>query len=510
MVQKGQTMKFEDDAFISYAHLDNQALVEGGRGWVANLHRALEIRLGERLGKKPQIWRDPKLRGNDELTATLVERLQRVAILIAVVSPPYIRSEWTRKELHEFCKATEQQSGIRKRGRIFKVVKMPVPVPTHPPELQPLLGYEFFTVDPETGNVYELNEVFGQAAQRDFWMRVDDLAQEMSDMLEELGTSPGDVQLPPAPLATVFLAETTSDLREHRETIRRDLQQHGYIVLPAAPLPQAVADAEAAIRADLTQCRMSIHLFGKNYGVIPEGSEQSVLELQNELAIEQAAAAGLCRLLWIRPGLDVTDERQRMVLDRLRNDPRLEEGADLLETFLEDFRTQIRTRLDALNKPIPVKESIQPAVLPCPVASSEIRTVYLIYDQRDADDVRPWCDALFREQFEVLEPKFEGDEAEVRGYHEDNLRACDGVLVFYGAANEMWVRRKQRELQKIAGYGRTKAPPAVAICVLPPDSAEKEHFRTHEGLVIRPGSSCALELLAPFISRLRGAEDVKD
>ncbi len=505
-------MKFEDDAFISYAHLDNQALVEGGRGWVANLHRALEIRLGERLGKKPQIWRDPKLRGNDELTETLVERLQHVAALIAVVSPPYIRSEWTRTELREFCKATEQQSDIHlhHRARIFKVVKMPVPVPTHPPELQPLLGYDFFTVDPETGNVYELNEVFGQAAQRDFWMRVDDLAQEMSALLEELGAVPGDVRPLPMPRATVFLAETTSDLREQRETIRRDLQQHGHTVLPAAPLPDAAADAEAAIRADLTRCRMSIHLFGRNYGLIPEGSAQSVLELQNELAIEQAAAGGLCRLLWIRPGLDVADERQRMVLERLRNDPRLEEGADLLETFLDDFRTLICTRLDALNKPVPAKESPLPAVPESTVAPSEIRSVYLIYDQRDADVVRPWCDGLFREQFEVLDAKFEGDEAEVRGYHEDNLRACDGVLVFYGAANEMWVRRKLRELQKIAGYGRTKAAPAVAICVLPPDTVEKEHFRTHEALVIRPGSSCSPELLAPFISRLRGAEDLKD
>jgi hypothetical protein len=503
-------MKFEDDAFISYAHLDNQALVEGGKGWVANLHRALEIRLGERLGKKPQIWRDPKLRGNDVFSETLVERLKHVAALVAVVSPPYIRSEWTRKELREFCQAAEQQHGLllHHRARIFKVVKMPVPVPTHPPELQPLLGYEFFTVDPETGHVHELNEVFGQAAQRDFWMRVDDLAQEMSTLLEELGASPGDTRPLQVPRATVFLAETTSDLREQRETIRRDLQQHGHIVLPAAPLPDVGADVEAAIRADLPQCRMSIHLFGRNYGLIPEGSARSLLELQNELAIERAAAGGFCRLLWIRPGVDVADERQRMVLERLRNDPRLEEGADLLETFLEDFRTQIRTRLDALSKSVPVKGSPLPAVPQSTVASSDIRSVYLIYDQRDAN-VRPCCDVLFREQFEVLDPKFEGDEAEVRAYHEENLRACDGVLLFYGAANEMWVRRKLRELQKIAGYGRIKPAPVVAVCVLPPNTAEKDNFRTHEALVIRPGGSYSPELLAPFISRLRGAEDLE-
>ena len=38
---------FEGDAFVSYAHLDNVELVEGRNGWVANLHRALEVRVGQ-------------------------------------------------------------------------------------------------------------------------------------------------------------------------------------------------------------------------------------------------------------------------------------------------------------------------------------------------------------------------------------------------------------------------------------------------------------------------------
>lgn len=58
-------MNFQGDAFISYAHMDNAELIEGGKGWVTNLHRALEIRVGQLLGKPPEIWRDPKLTGND-------------------------------------------------------------------------------------------------------------------------------------------------------------------------------------------------------------------------------------------------------------------------------------------------------------------------------------------------------------------------------------------------------------------------------------------------------------
>ena len=50
------------------------------------------------------------------------------------------------------------------RSRIFKVVKTPVPLDKHPPELALMLGYEFFKTDPETGRVRELDNVFGAQA----------------------------------------------------------------------------------------------------------------------------------------------------------------------------------------------------------------------------------------------------------------------------------------------------------------------------------------------------------
>jgi hypothetical protein len=504
-------MRFDVDAFISYAHLDNLQLVEGDKGWVADLHQALERRLAMFLGKAPYIFRDPKLQGNDALTETLIDQLKRAASLVAVVSPPYVNSQWTRKELDEFCKAAKEQGGllVRHKARIFKVLKAPVPLSFQTPELQELLGYDFFKIDPDTGHVRELNKVFGETAQREFWMKLDDLAQEMCALLKELEASAAGKPLPlQAARGTVFLAETTSDLREQRETIRRDLQQHGYLVLPVSPLPTVAADVKASLRADLARCQLSIHLFGRNYGLVPEGGVQSLLELQNEAAIERAAAGDFCRLLWIRPDLNVVDERQRRVVEQLRNDPRLERGADLLETFLEDLRTLIRLRLDPPRTPPPLSTPLRAdAPRLSPSSAREVRNVYLIHDQRDASLIRPWGDCLFGQQLEVLLPAFEGDEAEVRAYHEENLRICDGALVFYGAANEMWVRRKLRDLRKIAGYGRTKPAPPVAVCVLPPFTPEKEQFRTHEALVIRGAAEFTPQPLAPFVSSVTVVEE---
>jgi hypothetical protein len=353
-------MNFEGDAFISYAHLDNVGLIEGGKGWVTNLHRALEVRVAQLLGKTPQIWRDPKLSGNDVFEAALVQRLNAVAALISVVSPRYIKSEWTRRELTEFSKAAEQQGGVhvQDKARIFKVLKTPVPIEAHPVELQSLLGYEFFKVDPDTGRVHELDEVFGADAQREFWIRLDDLAHDICGMLEMLEgsgaqTNTGSSTAP----VSIFLAEATSDLREQREAIKRDLQQHGYTVLPSRSLPLVADELKVAVRDDLARCRMSIHLVGKTYSFVPEASSQSLIEIQNEIAIERGDQGNFSRLLWIPPGLQVEDQRQRSVIEQLRTDPRIQHGADLLETPLEDLRTVVQDRL---------KQPAPPAEIPSP------------------------------------------------------------------------------------------------------------------------------------------------
>jgi len=492
-------MHFEGDAFISYAHLDNVELIEGHRGWVSNLHRALEIRVAQLLGKEPRIWRDPKLQGNDYFEDTLIERLRRVASLVAVISPRYIKSEWTRKELGEFWKAAKQQGsvGLQDKTRIFKVLKTPVPLEAHPPELVPLLGYEFFKVDPETGRVRELDEIFGPEAQREFWLKLDDLAHDICCVLEML-ERPDKTGAPAAMLKreAVFLAETTSDLREQRDAIRRDLQQHGYTVLPDRALPAIASELKAAVREDLSHCQMSVHLFGKNYSLVPEGEVESFLEIQNELAIERAEKDDFFRFLWVPAGLQVADDRQRKVLEHIRTDPRVLKGADLLETFLEDLRTAIHNRLQqAADKKIRAVAGATPA-------GSHAR-VYLIYDQRDADSSSAWADFLFEQGFEVIRPVFEGDTAEIRDYHDENLRTCDAALILYGSANECWLRRKLRELQKSFGYGRAKPAPLVGVSLVPPRTPDKEHFRTHEAMVIPQFEGFSPDPLRRFVSGLQ-------
>lgn len=494
-------MNFEGDAFISYAHMDNVELLEGRKGWVANLHRALTIRLGQLLGEPPQIWRDPKLQGNDFFAETLVDQLQKVAALVSIVSPRYVRSDWARRELSEFWRAAEQQGGIKfnEKARIFKVLKTPVPLDSLPPELRVVLGYEFFKVDPESGRVRELDEAFGPDAQKEFWYKLDDLAQDICCLLEGMRDRTRPAVVPSAASSAsgdcVFLAETSSDLREQRDSIKRDLQQLGCTVLPSNPLPSVISELKARISEDLARSRMSIHLVGKNYGMVPEDAYTSLVEIQYDLASARAEQGSYCRLVWIPPGLQVENEKQKIVLDYLRMDSPAWSGSDVLETSLEDLKTVYHDKLRQKPEPEPAAQAGD---------DGAIVQVYLIYDQRDAAEASPWADFLFKQGFEVIRPVFEGDEAELREYHEENLCACDAALILYGQGNECWLRRKMRELQKSPGLGRTKPKPPVAIALVAPLTAEKQSFQTREATVVPPVDGFSSDRLGPLVASLKG------
>jgi len=494
VIERVQT-DFRSDIFVSYAQLDNQPLVEGRGGWVANLHRALETRLRQLRGEEVTVWRDPKLQGNDAFDEDLVDRLQQSAVFVAVVSPRYLKSEWCRREVEAFLKASTATGGVTvgDSSRLFKILKTPVSVEQQPRALQTQLGYEFFKTDPETGRVRELDEVFGPDAQREFWIKLDDLAHDIADVLDKLarpaGSSPSPIA---APGRTIYLAETTSDLRERREAIKSDLLQRGLTVLPELQVPLSEPDCSTFVREQLARCTLSVHLIGRHYGFVPEGSNDSIVVLQHDLAVDRGLTGNFGRLIWLPPELKFDDERQRRVVAGFEDDPRRLTGAELVKAPFSEFMAVLHERLNP-----------EPDQSP-PVEPSHAKLIYLICDRRDTDAVRPLMDVLFKAG-EVVLPTFEGDEADIRETHEEYLRECDAALIYYGAGNELWLRRKMRELQKSAGYGRQKPLLATAVYVGPPMTPEKARFRTHDAILIAGSDSGGVsdEALRPFLDRWR-------
>ncbi|MEA2238062.1 MAG: hypothetical protein QOC81_2786 [Thermoanaerobaculia bacterium] len=492
-------MAFEHDFLISYAHIDNEALIAGDQGWISELHRLLEIRVGQVRGEKPKIWRDQKLQGNDIFADTILERLPRIAAIVSVLSPRYVQSEWCNRELKEFYRIAERSGGARigDKARIFKVVKTPVSREKLPEEVQPMLGYDFFVYD-DAGRPRELSRDYG--TERAFLTKLDDLAFDIAQLLDAINDDA--VNAPPAaPKGTLFLAETSFELREEREAIKRELVRNGYEILPDRALPLVATELDAMVREQLKRSQVSIHLVGRNYGLIPEGSTVSMVERQQALASEAARGSGLSSVIWLPPGLEIEDERQRTFVNNLQTNSQVHETAELLEVPLEELKAFIYRKL---NPPAAVVVKAAAA----PVEQDHPR-LYLLCDQLDLTAAQPLEDHLFGEGFEVVLPFFDDDETQARLEHEENLRSSDVILLYYGAGDELWLRRKLRELQKSAALGREGPLLARGIYVGAPATPQKERFRTHEAMLIHePAGGFDPAVLAPLLAAIAKAREL--
>jgi hypothetical protein len=58
------------------------------------------------------------------------------------------------------------------------------------------------------------------------------------------------------------------------------------------------------------------------------------------------------------------------------------------------------------------------------------------------------------------------------------LKICDAAIIYYGKANELWLRSKMRDFLKISGYGRENPIAVKAIYLGGPNTPAKEQFRS--------------------------------
>lgn len=482
----------ESDVFISYAHIDNDPLF-AKKGWIEVLHQALKVRLRQLLGEELVVWRDPKLGGNEPFEDTLRERLLKTALLLSVVSPRYVKSESCLKELEAFCLGAAQSGGLRveDKARLLKVVKTWVPREKLPSPLQQFLGYEFFVMDQaEQPREYQLPPAPGD--EQACLQKIDDLAYDIKATLEalrarEMQTTGKDESA----ARIIYIADTVSALRAHSDQLRRELRQRGYVVFPCEAAPDNGAQYREFVAGQLQRASVSVHLLGELYGVMLEGESRSTIDVQIEEAGRVAATGGLQRVLWLPEKLEAKEQRQDAFLASLREGAANEANTELLETSIENLKTYLLRKL--AEAPKPVGGAKAPGTPPL---------VYLVHDQRDIEAIEPLRDALMARGYEVKPSYFEGDETELREYHQDNLVQCDAAIIYYGEANEFWVQRKLSDLRKAFGLGRERAFRAKAVLIGTPSKPEKERFRTQEALVIPASAAFSAEALEPFVAAM--------
>ena len=171
-----------------------------------------------------------------------MSQFPKTALLVSILSPRYLKSEWCLKEIEEFCKAAEIHGGlvIGNKMRVHRVMLMPLAADLReklPGKLKQELGYPFYK-EQEGGRFQRLDPRFGDEFKAAFNLKVASMADELAEIIEKLKEEENPIPEPmpakPAgpPKPVIYLAECSWDRGDDREKIRSELRATGYTVLP--------------------------------------------------------------------------------------------------------------------------------------------------------------------------------------------------------------------------------------------------------------------------------------
>ena len=496
------------DVLISYAEVDNEPLRPGDEGWISQLQRNLKIRMEQLSGEEVKISRlSGKAFESIGSGGGIAKEMSEAKAVVPVISPPFTNSAGCQKEMEIIYNpetiSSQTGSGEPTEAKVVNAIKMPVTLESAPNSISSVIsscpGLEFFEREPSTGKVREVHESFGEDSRQRYYERVYDLAYELCESIKQRSPSDKSTGTEREKKQKIFLAPTTSELTKEYDTVKRELKEHGYHVVPDCPLPLSLNEMNEALEAMITDCVTSIHLMGHNYGLIPEGSTASIGEILLRFTAEKSSQ-GLKRFIWSPREFSEGEAKQVELLERIQEDPALHSAAELIEGSISTLKRDIFRVIEEQKKKS--EEDANKEIKPV----TDSKLIYLICEQRDEEAVEALEDYLFKEGLEVCLPAFDGDEADVKALHQENLINCSGALVYYGAAPRAWTDIKLRDLIKAAGYGRENPIENQAVFIAPPHDHRKERYKSHTAKIIRQNeeSFTPSDELKEFIEAMKG------
>ncbi|MEQ9467848.1 MAG: DUF4062 domain-containing protein [Ekhidna sp.] len=494
---------------LIYSEKDD-AMIEGGiKGWVTNFHKFLSTLMYQITRENPEI----KLINESSFSATEMDSYN---VIIAVLTSNLVKDKVIVSSLNSHSKKLKGQNKLVADGvaRVFKVLKRPFDPDEYLEELEDLLTYDFYLVDPLTGDPQEFTRFFGNDAERSYWMKLVDMAYDINHVLQakELEDGEGGYETIPRE-KTVYLASTGVDMVIQRDIIKRELIRHGYKVLPDHSLPKEAKALDRMVRDDLDRCRLSIHLVGEDYGYKPRGSELSVVDIQNRVAsdhtyqmVEKNKKAKkdekelFSRLIWVSPDLKNVTERQKIFIEDLKSDAAALEEAEVLQIPLQELKTIIREELVTGGR-FNTRRDIKG--LDDEKKDEKTKMIYLIADKRDVNEIDDIQTYLKKQGFNVVSPSYEGDLVDLRYIHQENLRRCDASIIYFGQATEEWIKTKLQDLLKAPGFGREKPLTAKAVYFKGQKDVDMEHYKKNNAMVLgNNGGTFNPDHLKPFLTKM--------
>jgi hypothetical protein len=467
-------MSKKHNLFVSFSAADNASESNFG-GWVDNFIRYLTVYIQRINNESPEITPLP---GDSKRPAALDESDG----LILIVSNNYIKENLNKLD----------QSLLAVPSRVYKIDLDSILRTAQPKEIRTLNSFNFFE---STVGSDDITRLSAQTEGQTFWLKIIDLAFEINRTMYQKKNRSVDQDT-----KTIYLAETSYDQINNRDEIKRELIRHGHIVLPANPFSSDLKELESQIRECLEKADLSVHIVGASYGEIPDGSDKSIVEIQNQLSTEHYGKRKgsdleyLHRLIWMPLNLKARSDQQKIYLDQLKDDIVSTAGAEIIQTPLEILKTVIHSRLqifDAESRIRKMKES----------SRSDKKSVYVLFDKKDESEMSSMIQDIQSRNIEVILPKFESKQIEFLESHRNSLVKSDAVLL-YANKNLNWVNSKLNDVIKAPGFGKQFPFDAKAI-LIKDSSIAKDKIADFGDLIMLNGDGKDKKTdLGPFLDKI--------
>jgi hypothetical protein len=468
----GYVPGFNNDVFISYSHIDDQSV--DGPGWVSDFHRRLVIEVEEELGAKVHVWRDKRISGDTDFTKELDKQVRGSAMLLAILSPSYLNSQWCDWELTGFARSRRVGDlWVDTRCRALKVFKRPADV-TRLRVLAETEGVQFFDIDPETGLPYEMGGMTEL-----FKRRLTELGNDIASVLRAMRKA-----------RTVFLGTASAISHDQRERVAEELNGRAFRILRT---PDGSADdAQTIVRAAIGESALSVLFLDRSAAAAD--SAEALAALERHVAVEQRAT----QVMVVRGGSDSGvppwDELDAAGHGSARIEWLIDPPAHTLyHTVLQML--EVPPALSAADSDPPIADDVPRSpglAASSPIAPAEkagprkLVRVYLVCDHRDnplleSNTARRLRDHLLALGFEVKLPLAEHDDA--AQFSRDNrakLKQCDAVLLYWGTSRQSWFDQRLGELLQARGWRQGREFAALGGYLADPGSPVKQNYETRE------------------------------
>lgn len=458
--------------FISYATDDDAPPPDkpDGKGFVTFLENMIRYEFKELGPERPTTWRDTKrIYSGDQFLPEIEGALKDASILLVILSPNWMASHYCQDELKSFARYHGQDQA---RERIVVVGKRHIDPDKRPALLQGQVGFKFYEHNEDPTDITGDIEFFDRGEARDerYWQRMKALAAYL-------------VKRQPAPPAppiyaptgrTIFVAKPATDMRQGYDRVVSELMGKGHTVVPdpAADIP--LDTAADMIDAALAKAEISVHLLGEKAGEAPE-DQPPMVKLQLARAAEKAAKDGggkFHRLIWAPSIWSMPASATKPAVELARHP--LEVVAKFDSQLASDKieGDSLSRFVDFLNQHL---SGIAPAraIALSPSAAGDIR-LFLYHSLEDSGYALSLAQALQQRKLETLLPAFDGPDAEIKSFNSRQLVECDGVILCWASASEVWVRAQASGLRHWSALGRSEQFRYRAVVAAPPPGARKK------------------------------------